>query len=74
MAAAAARAGHGHMAVGEGEYRQHVMRGAISVLAQYISHAELQQQLQVAGLQPQHTPGQVSSRGIPSWLINAVWI
>ncbi|KAL0048268.1 hypothetical protein WJX82_011435 [Trebouxia sp. C0006] len=57
-AAAAAKAGQGHMAAGEAECRQHVMRGAISVLAQYISSAELQQQMKAAGLQPQHNSAQ----------------
>ena len=73
-AAAAAKAGQGHMAAGEAECRQHVMRGAISVLAQYISSAELQQQMKAAGLQPQHNSAQVSTRANPSWLTRVVWV
>ncbi len=61
------------MAAGEAEYRQHVMRGAIGVLAQYISPAELQQQLKDAELQPQHNPAQVSTRGTPIWLMRVFW-
>ena len=60
------------MAAGDAGYQQYVMRGAISVLAQYISHAELQQQMKVAGLQPQHSPAQVSTRANPTWFMRDV--
>ena len=71
--AVAAKACQGHMAAGDPGYEQHVMRGAISVLAQWISPAELQQQLKVAGLQPQHTPAKVSTRETPKWFTKVVW-
>ncbi|DBA74125.1 TPA: hypothetical protein ACH3X1_010930 [Trebouxia sp. C0004] len=54
--AAASKASRGHMAMGQTGNRQHVMRGAIIVLAEHISPAELQRQLQAAGLPLQCMP------------------
>ena len=71
--AAAAKGCQGHMAAGDRGYQQHVMRGAISVLAQWISPAELQQLLKVAGLQLQHTPAKVSTRETPKLFTKVVW-
>ncbi len=73
MTAAAAKAGQGHMAAEDAGYQQHVIRGAISVLEQHISPAELQQQLKVAGLQSQCSPAKVSTRANPSWFTKFVW-
>lgn len=59
--AAAATAGQGHMVASQNGHRQHVMRGAISVLAEHIRPAELQRQLKAAGLQSQCMPAKVST-------------
>jgi hypothetical protein len=59
--AAAAKAGQGHMVASQNGHRQHVMRGAISVLADHVCPAELQRQLKTAGLQSQCMPAKVST-------------
>ncbi len=45
---------------------QHVMRGAISVLAEHISPAELQWQLKAAGMQSQYMLAEVSTQATSS--------
>ncbi len=50
MNAAAAEASRGHTAASQTDHRQRIMRGAISVLVDHITPAELQQQLKVAGM------------------------
>ena len=60
--AAAATTSQGLMAMSQTGHRQHVMRGAIRVLAEHSSHAELQQQLGAAGLPLQYMPAKVSIR------------
>jgi len=47
-------------------HRQHVMKGAIRVLAEHSSPAELQQQLKAAGLPLQYMPAKVSMRASSS--------
>ncbi len=60
--AAAATTSQCLMAMSQTGHRQHVMRGAIRVLAEHSSHAELQQQLGAAGLPLQYMPAKVSIR------------
>ena len=55
-AAAAAKAGGGHMAAWQSDCRQHVMRGAVSALAPHTSPAQLRLQLRAAGLELELAP------------------
>jgi len=69
--AAAAKASRGHMAMSQTGHRRHIMRGAITVLAEHFSPAELQQQLKAAGLQAQYRPAKVSPTS--SWCMIVGW-
>jgi len=64
--AAAATTGQGHMAASQTGHRQHVMKGAIRILAEHSSPAELQRQLKAAGLPMQYMPAKVSIRATSS--------